>query len=202
LTAAALRLGVYGGTFDPPHNAHLALAQTALAQLKLDELRIFPTGQAWHKARQPSPAADRLAMARLAFEGLPKVVVDDREIRREGPTYTIDTLLELKAERPGAQLFLIMGADQAAALPSWHRFREILQVAIIAVAGRAQSGPRAGDFDLDSLPDTGIRRLSMPLQPTSATAIRQLAVTPQGIAHLVPAAVARYIEQHSLYRTA
>lgn len=199
---AERRLGVYGGTFDPPHNAHLALANAALEQLQLDELRVFPTGQAWHKARQPSPAEHRLAMAKLAFGPLPRTVVDDREIRRAGPTYTIDTLLELKAEVPQARLYLLMGADQAAALPGWHRWREILQIAVIAVAGRAQAGAGGGNFDLDSLPDTGIRRLSMPPQATSATAIRERAAQAQGIDHLVPPAVARYIEQNFLYRTA
>ncbi|MET0311648.1 MAG: nicotinate (nicotinamide) nucleotide adenylyltransferase [Burkholderiaceae bacterium] len=199
---APRRLGLYGGTFDPPHNAHLALAAAALQQLKLDELRILPTGQAWHKARQPSPAAQRLAMTELAFAGLPRVVVDDREIRRSGPTYTIDTLLELKAEFPEARMVLVMGADQASALPSWHRWREILQVAVIAVAGRTQPGQGSRAFDLESLPDTGIQRLQMPLQPISATTVRERAARSERIDHLVPAAVARYIEQNFLYRTA
>ncbi len=92
------RIGLLGGAFDPPHRAHQALARAAIEQMQLSELRILPTGQAWHKARPLSPAPHRLAMARLAFEGLPQATVDDRELRREGPTYTVDTLRELAAE--------------------------------------------------------------------------------------------------------
>jgi hypothetical protein len=105
----------------------------ALQQLALDRLRIFPTGQAWHKARALSAAAHRLAMAQLAFRiGPSPGQVDARELQRPGPTYTIDTLTELQAESPGAKLFLIVGGDQAAALPSWHRWSEILEIAIIS----------------------------------------------------------------------
>ena len=121
MSAAAARLGMFGGAFDPPHMAHRVLAQAAVDQLRLDELRVFPTGQAWHKERTLTPAQHRLAMAQLAFEDLPKVVVDARELQRAGATYTIDTLRELSAEHPGAELFLVMGEDQAAAFTTWRR---------------------------------------------------------------------------------
>ena len=102
---------MFGGAFDPPHVAHVALAQAAVEQLQLDQLRIFPTGQAWHKAPPLTASKEhRLALAGVAFGGLPRTVIDDRELRRPGPTYTIDTLRELKAEYPDAQLFLVMGA--------------------------------------------------------------------------------------------
>ena len=114
------RIGVMGGAFDPPHLAHRALAESALRELKLSELRIFPTGQAWHKSTALSPAADRLAMARLAFDSLPGVQVDDAELRRQGPTYTLDTLQALRLARPHAQLFLVIGADQARSFERWH----------------------------------------------------------------------------------
>ena len=107
--AAGPRVGVFGGAFDPPHIAHVALARAAVEQLQLDELRIFPTGQAWHKAQTLSAPEHRLAMARIAFADVPRAVIDDRELRRPGPTYTIDTLRELMAERPQAQLFLASG---------------------------------------------------------------------------------------------
>ena len=103
------RLGMFGGAFDPPHNAHVTLAGVAVDQLALDELRIFPTGQAWHKARPLSPSVHRLAMARLAFQGLPRVVVDPRELEREGPTYTVDTLFEIFSH--GFLLGVEMGRD-------------------------------------------------------------------------------------------
>ena len=92
MTSPAPRIGIFGSAFDPPHNAHVALALAALAQLALDHLLVFPTGQAWHKTRPLSGAAHRLAMARLAFDGMERVSVDDRELRRTGPTYTFDTL--------------------------------------------------------------------------------------------------------------
>jgi nicotinate-nucleotide adenylyltransferase len=210
----ARRVGVFGGAFDPPHNMHVALVQRALDQLQLDELRIFPTGHAWHKSRSLSAAPHRLAMARLAFENLPRVVVDAREIARPGPTYTIDTLRELQAEQPGAQLYLVMGADQARALPTWHASEALLDAAIISVAARAdeaegngRSNPGFGArFDAASLPppwNTGrFEALQLPPMAVSATDIRHRVGTSQGIAHLVPAGVARYIDQHHLYRTA
>jgi nicotinate-nucleotide adenylyltransferase len=195
------RVGVFGGAFDPPHNMHLALVQTALRQLQLDALYVFPTGHAWHKSRTLSPAADRLAMAQAAFGNIPRVVVDGREIARAGPTYTIDTLHALQAEQPQAQLFLVMGEDQATRLPSWHGWEEIVQAAIISVALRADSTCASGTFSPVSLPPGRYQALQLPPVELSATDIRHRAATSQGIAHLVPDGVARYIDQHHLYQT-
>ena len=139
------RIGVFGGAFDPPHAAHVALVHAAISELKLDQLRVIPTGNAWHKARPLSPAHHRLAMARLAFGDLPGVVVDDRETQRDGPSYTVDTLRELKAQWPDAELFLFLGEDQARALPTWRSWQQVLQLAIIYVAERGdwnKSKPR------------------------------------------------------------
>lgn len=209
VTAAAPRIGVFGGAFDPPHNTHVALASAALVQLGLAELRVFPTGDAWHKARTLSPAADRLAMARLAFGGLPHVVVDPRETLRTGPTYTLDTLRELRREFPGAQPVLIMGSDQAAALPQWHGWQEILSIAIVSIAERLESAGSDGSatrFDPRTLPglpaDARFETLELPPVDTSATDIRARATRGENIAALVPAAVARYIDQHHLYAPA
>lgn len=202
MSAALQRLGMFGGAFDPPHNAHVALVAAAIEQLKLDALHVCPTGQAWHKPQRLSAPEHRLAMARLAFGDLPRVVVDDREMRRAGPTYTIDTLLELRGELAPEQLFLVLGADQAAALPRWHRWDELLQVAIISIAGR----PQLTGFDeaIDVLTRHGARfdTLQLPPMAVSATGIRELAAQAQGIAHLVPPGVASYIDQHHLYATA
>jgi len=204
LTAA--RIGVFGGAFDPPHNTHLSLATAALAQLGLTELRVFPTGDAWHKNRTLTPAADRLAMARLAFGTLPRVVVDDREVRRAGPTFTLDTLRELQREFPTAQPVLIMGSDQAAALPRWHGWQDILGIAIVSIAERLESAGSDGSatrFDPRTLPGlpAGARFETLVLPPvdTSATDIRARAARGEDIAALVPPAVARYIDQHHLY---
>ncbi len=193
------RLGMFGGAFDPPHLAHVALARCAIEQLGLDELRVFPTGQAWHKSRTLTPAGHRLAMARLAFAGVGRAVVDDRELRREGPTYTIDTLRELQAEHPGAELVLVIGADQADALPTWREAAEIPRIATISIAERARPQEPAGAFDASRVPGGRWERISLPPMPFSATEIRQRLSAGQGITHLVPEPVARYIDQHHLY---
>ncbi len=204
----APRIGVFGGAFDPPHNAHVALAEAALAQLDLTELHVIPTGQAWHKSRTLTPKEDRLAMTRLAFAELKggKVVIDSREVLRDGPTYTLDTLHELQKEQPGAQLILIMGADQASALPSWHGWQAILGIAIVSVAYRALSTGGIARFDPNMLPNlpAGARfeALELPAMDTSATEIRRRAALGVDISSLVPPTVARYIDQHHLYRSA
>ena len=198
-----LHIGVFGGAFDPPHQAHVALAKAALAQLALDTLHIVPTGQAWHKARQLSAAADRLAMTRLAFAGLERVVVDEREIHRPGPSFTVDTLEALQAEYPGAELYLVLGADQVAALPSWHRWQEVLKIAIICIADRTSGAGVEGTFKLESLAAQAVQTLQLPLMPFSATDIRQQIASADpgspGWHTLVPEPVARYIERHQLY---
>ena len=206
--ATVLRLGVFGGAFDPPHRAHVALVAAAIAQLQLDRVQVLPTGQAWHKPRQLSAAADRLAMTRLAFEPLPQVTVDDREIIRAGPSYTIDTLQALQREYPHAQLYLLIGDDQRRSLPSWHQIGEIGRIAIICAAGRDMA-VRAWNQDSDApesfppISDTLQARmcsLEMPLMPHSATDIRALAATEQALTGLVSPAVERYIHEHHLYR--
>lgn len=203
MSTRARRIGMFGGAFDPPHNAHVALVQAAVAQLQLDELRVVPTGHAWHKPRTLTPAHHRLAMARLAFAGLPATVVDDREMHRAGPTYTLDTLREFAQEQPGTQLYLVMGADQARALPSWHQWQDILRVAIISIAQRQQPLRAGAEFDPEDFPQGRFAPLQVPLMPVSATQVRALAAKPhntaQGIAQLVPGPVARYIEHHHLY---
>jgi nicotinate-nucleotide adenylyltransferase len=180
----------------------VALAQLAVRQLQLDQLRIFPTGHAWHKSRTLTAAAHRIAMARLAFEGIPGVVVDERETRREGPTYTVDTLRELAAEFPGAALFLVMGEDQALAFTSWHGWRDILQLAIICVAEREELAQP--DHRFVPPPELAPRfcQLRLPPVPVSATEIRSQIAHQAPSAPMVAEPVARYIAQHHLYQTA
>jgi nicotinate-nucleotide adenylyltransferase len=199
-----LRLGVYGGAFDPPHLAHHALAQAAIQQYQLDRLHIIPTGHAWHKSRTLSPALHRLAMARLAFEDVAQVVIDPRETQRNGPSYTADTLQELRGEYAQAQLFLIMGQDQLDFFPQWHRCSEILQFATLLVALRADfmptnspKSPRKPSTIISPL--ISYQPIALPAMPHSATQIRQLAAQGQPINHLVKPAVARYIGEHQLY---
>ena len=202
------RIGVYGGAFDPPHVAHLAVARAAIDQLELDELHVVPTGDAWHKSRALSPAADRLALCRLAFAGWPQVVVDARELHRLGPTYTIDTLTELRAQHPQAALFLVIGSDQAHAFARWRRAQDIVAIATVTIAERADSEGENGLFDSQNgLPGLSlqgarpVQRLQLPARPHSSTTIRARVAAGRGIARLVPAAVARYIADHHLYQS-
>lgn len=206
--ASVQRLGVFGGAFDPPHLAHVALVEAAIVQLQLDQVHVLPTGQAWHKPRQLTDAMHRLAMTRLAFAHVPQVVVDEREILRTGPSYTVDTLRELQAEYPQAQLYLLLGDDQRRSLPAWHQIGEIGRIAIICAAGRDMA-VRAWNDHSDApgspppISDTlqaRIRPLDMPLMPHSATDIRVLAATQQALTGLVSPAVERYIHEHHLYR--
>lgn len=201
--ASARRIGMFGGSFDPPHQAHVALAGAAVAQLQLDALHIVPTGQAWHKARALSAAEHRLAMTQLAFGTLERVQVDDRELKRAGPSFTIDTLEALQAENPGAQLYLIIGRDQFAALKSWHRWEALLKIAIICIADRAGPARAEAEFGPHVRLPKPVLTLQLPLMPVSATDIRRQVAsgntTPQGLARLVPEPVARYIERHRLY---
>lgn len=199
---APARIGVFGGAFDPPHRAHRALAEAALAQLQLDQLRIIPTGQAWHKTRTLTAAAHRLAMVERTFADLPGVCVDTREIARHGPSYTVDTLSSLHAEYPDAQLFLLMGEDQAHALTTWHQWQALPRLATICVAARGDfTGAR---IDLNAeLPDSlKVMHLSMPTVDLSATTVRERFASGQDIAALVTEPVARYIADHHLYQTA
>ena len=204
MTQAQPRIGVFGGAFDPPHVAHVALARVALAQLALDELRIFPTGEAWHKSRRLSAATHRLAMARLAFEGLDRVHVDAREIERVGPTYTVDTLRALQADHPGPLLFLILGEDQARALPTWREWQEILGLAIICVAARHSAVDHVDELNSFSGFVGGatgrFQRLTLEPMDVGSTRIRALTAASDVIAPLVPESVARYISHHHLYQ--
>jgi len=206
---ARLRVGMFGGAFDPPHRAHRTLAETALNQLGLDVLHILPTGQAWHKARALTSAEHRLAMCELAFGDLPRTRIDRREILREGPSYTADTLRELAGEYPGAELFLVLGADQLLAFKSWVRWTEVLELATLAVANRADEigadavREHAQETDLSAV-ELPFRRLDMPLKNISATAVRAHVGKPVDRSHvlavLVPEAVASYISLHYLYQ--
>lgn len=198
LSQGPRRVGMFGGAFDPPHRAHAALVRTAVQQLGLDRLYVLPTGDAWHKERTLTAAEHRLAMSRLAFGALPAVQVDDRELRRSGPTYSVDTLRELQAEHPGAQLHLLMGEDQAAGFTRWHAWQEIARLAVLAVAGR---GTGAGVAALRALPGVRVELLILPQMPESATDVRRRLTAGQDITELVGPAVARYIESHHLYRT-
>ncbi|MDZ7589478.1 MAG: nicotinate-nucleotide adenylyltransferase [Rubrivivax sp.] len=194
--SAARRVGLFGGSFDPVHNAHLALARAALAELRLDEVRWIPAGQAWQKARPLTGAEHREAMLRLALAGEPRFSLDRIEIERPGPSYTLDTVRALAAAQPGTQWFLIIGHDQYAGLHTWHGWQQLLGLVTLAVANRP--GERREVHE-------DVRRLAhcvvpLPMLDISATAVREGVAAGRDISSLVPPEVARYIDSHRLYR--
>jgi nicotinate-nucleotide adenylyltransferase len=191
------RIGILGGAFDPPHQAHVAMAEAAIQQFQLDGLHIIPTGEAWHKPRHLTSAGHREAMTQLAFGHLHSVVINCIELHRNGPSYTIDTLRVLSQQHPTAQFFLFIGEDQEKALASWHQIEEIAQRAIICVAERDMADPHdlfAFSHNLPTLP------LKLPKLPHSATEVRALVAQGQSIDALVPQNVALYIQRHHLYQ--
>jgi nicotinate-nucleotide adenylyltransferase len=194
----ARRVGLFGGSFDPVHNAHLALAQSALGALALDELRWVPAGAPWQKASMEATATQRAEMVRLAIAGEPRYRFEPCEIERDGPSYTIDTVLALQVSNPQVHWFLLLGQDQLARLHTWHRWRELVGLVDLAVANRDGEVPRTP-------PELGEARVSLtqvplPAMAVSSTEIRSRVATGQEILSLVPPAVARYIAEHGLYR--
>ena len=195
---AQRRIGILGGSFDPPHLAHLALGRCAMQALALDELRWLPAGAPWQKSgRTMALAADRLAMLTLLLADQEDAVIDTREIDRSGPTYTIDSLRELQAELPDAALFLVIGQDQYAHLHSWRDWPELLDRVTLAVAARDGALPTPPPA-LAAHPHR-ITTLAMPRLDIAASDIRARCAAGLGVAPLVGQAVAGYIDQHRLY---
>jgi nicotinate-nucleotide adenylyltransferase len=204
---AARRIGLYGGSFDPVHVAHRALGDAALAQLQLDELRWVIAGQPWQKAgRVLAPAECRAEMVALATADEPRHRVETCELRRQGPSYTLDTVRELQAGGdPADRWFLVIGQDQCANFGSWHGWRELLGRVTLAVAGRAgdEAAPPAELADELARAGGHLVRLAMPPSPVSATAIRAALAAGVPAASLAPlqlhAAVAACIDRARLY---
>ena len=208
------RLGLLGGTFDPVHIGHLALARTARAALHLNTLRLRPTGASWQQSGVVASPAQRLAMLQLALAGEPGLIADPREIERAGPSYTIDTLAELRAEvGPETALVLILGSDQLRNLATWRRWQELTDYAHLACTQREQVPlsdlpaevealvSRVGCETLPDAPAGSIVLFSMPPVPVSATALRAAFRRGERPAELVPPAVLDYIERQNLYGT-
>lgn len=177
-------IGILGGTFDPVHNAHLAIARAALEHLRLQRILWMPTGSPRYRQPARTPATHRVAMLQLAIEGEPRYVIDERELAPGHSGYTLDTLKSL-----GGKPVLLLGADQYAKFETWHRWQEILELARIAVFARP-GWP---------VPDSRARFIPMDPIDISASDIRARVARGESIAGLVPEAVQRYIERQRLY---
>lgn len=208
-------IGLFGGTFDPMHLAHLRMARAFIEQAGLSQLRVIPAGSPYHR-QQPTQAtaAQRLEMVRLALAGQPAMVVDDREIQRDGPSFTMDTLEEVRAEvGTEVPLWLLIGADSLKRLDTWKRWTELFDLAHLAVAMRPgfsednlSSSVRqqwmarqSSRLPIQSASGT-ILRLVLPPLDLSASAIRDSISKNIDISHLVPPAIASYICEQGLYR--
>lgn len=192
------RIGVFGGTFDPPHVGHLALAEWAREALALDRVLFVPAGTPPHKRAARADADHRVTMTRLAVRGNEAFAVSMVEVRRAGPSYTADTIAAIAADEPGARLWLLMGADMYATFDQWVRPEEIAARATLAVALRPGTRrPRASRVAARGL---GVTWLANPALEVSSSAVRARARAGRSLRYLVPDAVARYVEEFRLYR--
>lgn len=189
-----MRLGIFGGTFDPPHLGHLVAASDACEALELDRVLWIPSARhPLKQGRVQTSAALRLEMVRAAIAGDPRFEADELELRREGPSYTVDTLRALAGRHPGAALFLLSGADLLSELPRWREPDEIQRLATLAVLSR----------EGDTLPaETGLRAVAVPVTrvDVSATEVRRRASEERSIRYLVPEAVRAIVERERPYR--
>jgi len=191
-----MRTGIFGGTFDPPHMGHLIAVEAARGLLHLDLVRVIPAAMSPHKLQQESsPASMRLKMTLLAFGGNPAFVIDERELRREGPSYMVDTLGELRRESPGDEFFLMIGKDNIAEFGTWKEPERIFQMCTVVSLNRPlPPGPR-----FEGLSDKRIQHLDTPLVEVSSSTIRQRLRDRKSIRYLVPEAVHEYILGQRLY---
>ena len=196
-----MRVGILGGAFNPPHLGHLVCAQEALVQLELDRVVFVPVGDAPHRTLDDDPGPEaRLEMVELAMADDERFVTSRIEMDREGPSYTADTLEQLRAEAPDDELFLILGGDQAAALASWHEPEKVLERATLAVFERMSWGRNAIIIKIGRMPGAErVRYLDMPLIQVSSSSIRRRVREGVPIRFLVPDKVVEYIATNELY---
>jgi len=195
-----MRLGIFGGSFDPPHVGHLLVAQDALAALSLDRLLIVPAAQQPLKKGQQTPAADRLAMVERCFSGVPGMVVDPVEIDRGGLSYMVDTVESLQRREPTAVLHLLIGEDVIETLPRWREPERLRSMVQLVVLRRNSAGePVATSTGQQPAPDSSVLHLATRRVDVSSTEIRERVRTGRSIRGFVTDAVAEYIESTGLY---
>jgi len=206
-------LGIFGGTFDPVHNGHLRTAFELREALRLTEVRFLPTGNPPHRDQAQASAEQRLALVRAAVAGEPCFTVDDRETRRSGPSYSVDTLAELRAEFPQRPLCLLLGMDAFLGLPNWHRWREIPELAHVVVAHRpGWKAPTQGPLgevmadrgtgsvrELHAAPAGKVFVLAVTQLEISSTELRQLIARGRNPRYLVPDSVCKLLAETGWY---
>lgn len=196
------RIGIMGGTFDPVHNGHLAIARSVAEQLELDRVLFIPTGNPnFKQGVKLAPAADRAHMVGLAIADDPLFELDLREVERSGITYTADTLEELTAQYDGAHLFFIMGTDSALMLPEWRRAERVAQLCTVIIAQRpGQSTQRVRDALAASPVGFDVIYLDVPQVDVSSTQVREQIARGDELGDMIPAPVMAYIDQTGLYQ--
>jgi len=208
-------IGIFGGTFDPIHFGHLRTAFELLQGLRLNEVRFLPAGNPPHRESTVASAAERLAMVRAATRGQPGFNVDDREIRREGLSYSVDTMRSLRADFSDSSLCLIVGMDAFLSLPKWHQWRELLELAHLVVAHRPgwrapAMGPLGellvdrGTGRIDDLHESRAGRIfihAVTQLEISSTEVRKLIAAGRDPRYLMPDEVRAIIEESGCYRT-
>lgn len=197
------KIAMFGGTFNPIHNGHIKLALYAAAQLELDKVLLIPTNIPPHKRyEEETTPRQRWEMCVLAAEEYQKLQVSDLEIRRQGPSYTVDTLRQLRARIPDAQLYLITGADMFLTIQDWKNAQEIFRLAVVCGVPREKEGLQALQRQADFLKNQYSAQtalLDFPLIEISSTQIRHRLKTGRSIEEWVPKNVERYIRRHGLY---
>jgi nicotinate-nucleotide adenylyltransferase len=197
------RVGILGGTFNPPHVAHLVCASEAASQLRLDRVLLTPVAVPPHKRPRNDPgASERLELCRLAAAGDERLEVCDLEVARGGPSYTVQTLRELRARMPGDELTFILGADVALGLPSWREPEAVIELATLAVAERTGAARAEIEACLEQAFDgrAAYELFDMPRIDVSSSEIRRRVAEGRPIRYLVPDAVLARIERNGLYR--
>lgn len=199
-----MRIGMYGGTFDPVHLGHLILAETCREQVRLDRIIFIPAGLPPHKqGREFTPGNARAEMLEFAIAGHAEFSVDRSEIKRSGPSYTVETLRSLRQDHPDDELFLLMGADSLAEFPLWKEPREIATLASLIVVNRGSQAPPDLAGLIPHLGEAAVARIELVTMPgidISASDIRRRAQQGRSLRYLVPRAVERYILEQHLYR--
>jgi len=200
LSSARERIGVLGGTFDPVHVGHLAAARAAIECARLDRVIFMASGQPPHRPAAAAAPEHRLEMTRLATFGDPRLAVSDLELRRPGVSFTSDTLRELHALYPQAELFLILGWDAARLFSTWHQPEKVRELATIVVVARPGSAsPQPADLEAAGLSGDGVILCLGRTPDVSASGIREDIKNGRSVEGKVPPAVERYVATHHLY---